>query len=173
MRNNFYVYEWFNMNTNEVFYVGKGTKNRYKNSQQRNAYFKNYYNKYKCDVRIVKSSLTEDEAFEMEKDLIEKYREIGQAQCNLTDGGEGCSFPLGSWNDRFRKLQYLNMWGKFSIMTNEEDYNPENLKEKSLEELYQLYKNYRSEIENILWFNSLGIYDENGDLNIGWECFED
>lgn len=26
----FYIYEWFNVDTNEVFYVGKGVYNRYK-----------------------------------------------------------------------------------------------------------------------------------------------
>lgn len=26
----FYIYEWYNTDTNEVFYVGKGVYNRYK-----------------------------------------------------------------------------------------------------------------------------------------------
>ena len=38
----FYVYEWYNTVTNEVFYVGKGTKNRYKNITKRNKYFLDY-----------------------------------------------------------------------------------------------------------------------------------
>lgn len=29
-RKKFYVYEWYNIDTNEVFYVGKGCGNRYK-----------------------------------------------------------------------------------------------------------------------------------------------
>ena len=105
--NDFYIYEWYNIDTNEVFYVGKGRKNRYKNTTQRNKYFKNYYNKYKCNVRKVKVNLEENEAFNFEIELIAKYREVGQAKCNLTDGGEGSTFPKGSWNDMFRKLQYL------------------------------------------------------------------
>ena len=28
MENNFYVYEWYNLETNEVFYVGKGSKTK-------------------------------------------------------------------------------------------------------------------------------------------------
>ena len=34
--NKFYVYEWYNVETNEIFYVGKGCNNRYKNISDRN-----------------------------------------------------------------------------------------------------------------------------------------
>lgn len=173
MKQDFYVYEWFNIDTGEVFYVGKGRNNRYKNTTQRNKYFLNYYSKYNCDVRKVIVNLEEKIAFELEIQLIDKYRKIRQAKYNLSNGGEGCTFPLGSWNDLFRKLAYLHMWGKFNIMANEEDYMPINLKEKSLNELECLYRDFREEIENIRWFNSLDIYDYNGNLNVGWECFED
>ena len=167
MKNDFYVYEWFNIDTNEVFYVGKGRKNRYKNVLQRNKYFKNYYNKHMCDVRKVKININENDAFNLEIELIAKYREIGQAKCNLTDGGEGSTFPKGSWNDMFRKLQYLWFKDALDIMDNIEDYIPSNLKEKSLEELHQLYRDFRDELENRSWYRSLEIYDKNGDLNIG------
>lgn len=178
MKNDFYVYEWFNVDTDEVFYVGKGRNGRYKNTSQRNSYFKNYYNKHKCDVRKIKEHLEEKEAFELEIELIKKYRTLNQCQCNLTDGGEGSTFPEGSWNDIFRKLQYLYKWGKFSIMENEEDYDPHNLKQKSLEELLSLYKDYYQEkesryIESAFLLKILDVYDDEGNLNIGWECFED
>ena len=39
----FYVYEWYNVNTEEIFYVGKGCGNRYKQVSQRNYKFKEYY----------------------------------------------------------------------------------------------------------------------------------
>jgi hypothetical protein len=169
----FYVYEWFNVDTDKVFYVGKGRKNRYKDVNQRNIYFKNYYNKHKCDVHKVKTNIEENEAFNFEIELIEKYKEIGQAQCNLTNGGEGSTFSVGSWNYMFSKFIGLNIRDSFIIMENSEDYILDNLKTKSLDELEQLYMDYRDEEENIKWFNSLEIYDENGDLNIGWECFED
>lgn len=29
----FYVYKWYNLDNNEVFYVGKGCKNRYKDKK--------------------------------------------------------------------------------------------------------------------------------------------
>ena len=86
----FYVYEWFIIDTNEVFYVGKGCGDRYK-TLRRNRYFLNIYNKYSCDVRIVKSKLTEQESFNEEIRLINHYKSIGQAKANLTLGGEGCT----------------------------------------------------------------------------------
>ena len=156
MDNDFYVYEWYNLDTNEVFYVGKGKKERYKNIKQRNQYFKNYYNKHKCTVRKIKTDLLENEAFELEINLIDKYRKIGQCQCNLADGGEGTTFPKGSWNDMFRKLQYLHdVKGAMNGMYNEEKYDPKNLKNLSLNELNNLYKEYERYKEGI----KLELYD--------------
>lgn len=173
MKKDFYIYEWYNTDTNEVFYVGKGTKGRYKNTYHRNTYFKNYLNKYNCDVLKVKIDLDEDEAFELEKELIKKYRIIGQCMCNFTDGGEGGTFPVGSWHFYYRKLLLFYLHGKTEIMQNTEEYEPENLKGKSLKRLEKLYLNYLDKNEDNKWFNSLDIYNEDGNLNIGWECFED
>ena len=89
MQNNFYVYEWFNIDTQEVFYVGKGTGNRYKNKQKRNKYFIEYINTHNVDVRIVKYFQEEQEAFEYEKQLTNSYRAKGMCKCNLIDGGYG------------------------------------------------------------------------------------
>jgi hypothetical protein len=58
-------------------------------------------------------------------------------------------------------------------MEDNEDYEPKNLREKSQEELLKLYMDYIEEKEAIDWFNSLDIYDNDGNLNMGWECFED
>jgi len=149
-RKDFYVYEWYNVDTNEVFYVGKGTKNRCHNIYQRNQYFKNYYNKYNCNVRKIKTDLKETEAFELEIKLISEYRAIDQCKCNLADGGEGCTFPEGTWNNMFRKLQYIHdVRGAMDDMDNEEDYDPKNLKHKTLEELKELYQKYLYNKENI------------------------
>jgi hypothetical protein len=169
MKSDFYIYEWFNVDTGEVFYVGKGRKDRYRNILQRNQYFKNYYNKYKCDVRKVQFGLSEDEAFELEIALIEEYRQLGQCKCNLADGGEGCTFPEGTWNDMFRKLQYLHdIKGAMDNMPNEDDYDPKNLKNNSLDELHNLYNKYIEYQEGIKTFNSL-VFDKHGNINDGWE----
>lgn len=85
----FYVYEWFKVETGDVFYVGKGSNDRYKNTRGRNEYFKRVYNKYECDVRIIHNNLTEEEAYALEVSTIKEYRERGYELANLSDGGKG------------------------------------------------------------------------------------
>lgn len=85
----FYVYEWYIVNTDEVFYVGKGCKNRYKNVTKRNRLFKEFYNKNVCDVRIIKYFENEMDAFYFEHHRICELKNIGQCKCNLDNGGKG------------------------------------------------------------------------------------
>ena len=103
----YYVYEWYNNKNNEVFYVGKGTKSRYKAVKNRNKYFTNYYNKHKndCTVRKVYENLTEDEAYLKEIELISEYREQGFCKCNLDSGGLGGN-QLFFESDEHRKFYY-------------------------------------------------------------------
>lgn len=72
----YYVYEWYNIKDQEVFYVGKGTKNRYSQRTGRNQFFIDYYNTHICESRIVYYSLTEKEAYDKEIELIDYYRKI-------------------------------------------------------------------------------------------------
>lgn len=62
----YYVYEWFIEKTGEIFYVGKGSGNRVTSMKDRNEYFKNIRKKYKCNYRIVKNNLKEEEAYNLE-----------------------------------------------------------------------------------------------------------
>lgn len=84
----FYIYEWFNIENNEVFYVGKGTYNRYK-VKKRNKKFNEYIKNNKCDVRIIEQYENELMCFKREEELIENYKKIGQCQCNCVFGGYG------------------------------------------------------------------------------------
>ena len=102
----YYVYEWFNKNTNEVFYVGKGCKNRYKQLTKRNEWFKNYYLENDCKSRIIKYFDNEEEAFAYEKLKIIEYKKQNQCFCNLDNGGTGgCNFV---WTDEMRKYKSEN-----------------------------------------------------------------
>lgn len=85
----FYIYEWYNAITREVFYVGKGTKKRYLQVSRRNQYFKDYYQNNPCEVRIISYYDSEEEAFKAENQRILELKAIGQCKCNLDNGGTG------------------------------------------------------------------------------------
>ena len=104
MSKKYYVYEWFNVLTGEVFYVGKGTRNRYSQLTGRNQFFIDYYNTHKCESRIVYNNLTEEEAYKKEIELIYFYRTNSSFRItNINDGGEGNPFPKGKLNPKYGK----------------------------------------------------------------------
>lgn len=92
--NTFYVYEYYIIETGEIFYVGKGTRSRYKELRNRGKYFLSIYNKYKCAVRKIAENITNAEAIKLEIDRIAELKAINQAKANLTNGGDGFSSGL-------------------------------------------------------------------------------
>lgn len=167
----YYVYEWFNVDTGEVFYVGKGKNSRYKDVRKRNKYFKNYYNKYNCDVRKVKVNINEYEAFEKEKELIKYYRSIKQCKCNIADGGEGATLDRNSREYALRKIQYIHDFRRDTCgMYNESDYDYNKVKNKSKEELIDMYNKYLeykdNEKENKIYYEMTGYKPDVEDLNL-------
>lgn len=89
--NDYYIYEYIRTDTNEVFYVGKGRGKRANVLANRNKYFKRTIKKYPFKVIRVLENLTESDAFEAEMSFIKYRKSLGQATCNLTEGGEGRS----------------------------------------------------------------------------------
>lgn len=73
MENKYYVYEYWRLDNNTCFYVGKGTKSRYISMKNRNRNFLNIVNKIDCCVTIIKTDLTEAEALELECKVIDRY----------------------------------------------------------------------------------------------------
>ena len=143
----YYVYEWFNTETGEVFYVGKGTGDRYKTkaNTKRNRYFVRYVHAHECDVRFVKENLTEKEAFDLEVETIAKYKEIGQCTCNFATGGGNPSAHLsGELNPMYGKthppeireiLRQVNLGGRNAGENNSQYGIP--LRDRMSEEQYQ------------------------------------
>jgi len=84
----FYVYQHKRADSGEVFYVGKGHGKRI-TSRGRNEYWKRIVEKHGLLVELVRDNLTESEAFDLEVELIRKYRSQGIKLSNMTDGGEG------------------------------------------------------------------------------------
>ena len=88
----FYVYEHIRLDTNTVFYVGKGKGRRCLEARRRNQHWKRVVAKAGgFDVRVVVDKIDEELAFLAEQELIAKLRLQGVPLANLTDGGEGAS----------------------------------------------------------------------------------
>ena len=83
----YYVYVWYYKKDNKIFYVGKGTKYRYRSRKRDNPVLVNTINSYECDSKIIKDKLTEEEAFEFEKELIKELRSEDHPLINVLDGG--------------------------------------------------------------------------------------
>jgi NUMOD3 motif len=113
---NFYVYEYYKKDNDEVFYVGKGTGRRMYELHNRNKYFNSVYAKYDCDVRIYKNELTNEESCEMERNRIAELKAIGQAYCNFTEGGTG--FSTGKLNPVHKRIKE----GNIKLFTGKENF---------------------------------------------------
>lgn len=108
---NFYVYEWYIPGTDEIFYVGKGTRSRY-TVRKRNKLFMEYLKHFECKSRIIKRFETEEEAFDYERKRIIYLKSIDQAFCNVIPGGYGGKSSV--WTEEERKF-----WGEHNIMKTE------------------------------------------------------
>lgn len=86
----YYVYVWYYKDTEQVFYVGKGTGKRFRTRKRNNA-FNEIVENNDCDCKIIKNNLTEQQAFELEIETIASYRSKGIELINVLDGG--CNPP--------------------------------------------------------------------------------
>ena len=101
----FYVYEHIRLDNMTCFYIGKGKGDRI-DVLTRNKHHDNISNKHGHVAVIIKDNLTEEEAFELERDIIEYYVftlgygidikgyrniENNEFLTNMTFGGEGVS----------------------------------------------------------------------------------
>ena len=87
----FYVYEHTRNDTNEVFYVGKGSNGRCRTTIGRNQHWHNIVNFAGFSVRKIFKNITEELALELEIRRIQELRAQGIQIVNYTDGGDGVS----------------------------------------------------------------------------------
>ena len=85
----FYVYEWYIVETGEIFYVGKGSGNRATSMKDRNAEFKRIRKTKECAYRIVREFDTDEAALAYEMEYGCKLKSLGQAQACHEFGGKG------------------------------------------------------------------------------------
>lgn len=104
--NKFYVYQWVNDDTGEIFYVGKGSGNRYKESRKsrRNQYFSRYIKKHpNCHSEIILYNLDEQTSYQEEKRIISEYLQKGYRLTNLDEGGRAGGRSPGEANGMYGK----------------------------------------------------------------------
>lgn len=124
-QNKYCVYEHIRKDTNQCFYVGKGTLKRAYN-QIRNKHHNRIVKKCGSYTRIIRDGLTEQEAYDLEREVISNYvfnlgygidiigynnvkNENGHLT-NHTFGGDG-SFGLVH-SDKWRKHHSERMMGE-------------------------------------------------------------
>jgi hypothetical protein len=97
-----YVYGHYRNDTNQLFYIGKGTGDRAWHTRRRNKYWNNIVKKHGFTVKILEDGLTEEQAFETEKKLI---AQVGlENLANLTEGGDG--FTSKFLKERFKDPEH-------------------------------------------------------------------
>lgn len=109
----YYVYRYNIVETKEIFYIGKGCGNRYKQLglHNRGKFFMDMYNSHNCEVTILWNNMTEEEAFRLEKTLIAYYRQYTDNRlANVCDGGGGCSGHR--WSEEEKRQIGLRGMGK-------------------------------------------------------------
>ena len=90
--NKYYIYAHLKPNTGEIFYIGKGCRERAYSTYGRSKWWHNIVSKYGYDIFILDANLSEAEAFKIEKKYIKRLgrRDLKEGTLvNLTDGGEG------------------------------------------------------------------------------------
>jgi hypothetical protein len=99
--------------TNEVFYVGIGTKYRPKSIKNRNEYWHNIVNKVGYTIDIICVDLSWEEACVLEKQYIKKFgrKDLGLGNLvNMTDGGDGTKGHKVA--EKVKKERSERMFGK-------------------------------------------------------------
>ena len=120
MNNEYYVYEWIRLDTNEPFYVGKGKGDRWcKLDRGSNKHFNNIVKNYPVAVVIIENNLDEKTAYEYEVYYINEYKNMGLPLVNITDGGDGVTLvgeknPMYGrpWWDENTPKEKIEEWKK-------------------------------------------------------------
>jgi hypothetical protein len=94
----YYVYQWKNIETGEIIYVGKGIGGRYRLKAGRNKAFNDYTSKFECMSEIIVECISEEDALQIEHELINEYKPC----CNLYSRKSGLSNVTKEQIDRMK-----------------------------------------------------------------------
>lgn len=106
----FYVYAHRRNDNGSRFYIGKGSANRAWSHKGRNLLWRRIVKKHGYSVEVVSTGLTEEEAFQKEKELIAFHGRIALnngALVNMTDGGEGVSGIIYTKDQLTQRSAYM------------------------------------------------------------------
>ena len=94
----FYTYAHITLDTNKVFYIGKGAGRRLFRKDARNQHWHNVVKKHGYKAVKLAEWATSEEAFEHEKFLISCFKDMEYKLVNQSEGGDGNSALGGfSW----------------------------------------------------------------------------
>lgn len=113
----YYVYIWYIEDSNDVFYVGKGSGNRVTSMKDRNPHFRHIRKKFKCNYKIVKYFDNEDDAYDYELKLGLEYKAKGQAWCCYVLGNAGKFISSKTKKKIAKTLTGNTPWNKGKKMT--------------------------------------------------------
>lgn len=98
--NVYHVYEWYDVDTGYIFYVGMGMKNRWKVASRgkRNKKFLEYKTSHRCKSRKIVDNVDEREGCRIEDKRIKELKAIGMCSCNIISGTNRCGYTFGKDN---------------------------------------------------------------------------
>jgi hypothetical protein len=85
------TYAHYRNDTNQIFYIGKGSGNRPFNTFNRSKYWKSVAEKHGYSIKILAQWNNENDAFVHEEFLISYFRNAGHPLVNSSSGGRGGS----------------------------------------------------------------------------------
>ena len=150
--NIYYVYIWYVIPTNHVFYVGKGHDNRYLKKSKRNNTFNYYINNFECCSKIIESNLSEEQAYNREIYYINYYKSLNMADANYHAGGQsgGNVFEYMPEDEKNKFIQKMTIINKERCSTDEfkndarnrmiERYSDENERLKQSKKLKEVWQ---------------------------------
>jgi hypothetical protein len=102
-KSKYYIYAHIRLDTNSVFYVGKGSGNRAYVTGNRSVYWKRIVKAHGYKVVFLEEGLTEEDAYNKEISFISTYKTNGGCEANFTIGGDGVRVDHRWWNDKISK----------------------------------------------------------------------